>query len=119
MPGAQSDVPVPGAAQNALEDLDRLWSANTAVVEVRTGSDAALRLGKRDAAETPTGENLLTLHFTDLNILADELAGYGPEVLVLSPGTAAPGRAHPPDRGARRPLRTGIRTRRNSGSVTS
>jgi proteasome accessory factor B len=28
---------------------------------------------------------VITLHFTDLNILADELAGYGPEVLVLSP----------------------------------
>ncbi|MGO4103120.1 helix-turn-helix transcriptional regulator [Leifsonia sp. YAF41] len=83
MPGPSAEV-VPGAAQNALEDLDRLWSANTAVVEVRPGSDAALRLGKRNAAENE-GENLLTLHFTDLNILADELAGYGPEVVVQTP----------------------------------
>jgi proteasome accessory factor B len=27
----------------------------------------------------------LTLHYADLNILADELAGYGPEVLVMAP----------------------------------
>jgi proteasome accessory factor B len=27
----------------------------------------------------------LQLHYVDLNILADELAGFGPEVLVVSP----------------------------------
>ncbi|GAA3867966.1 WYL domain-containing protein [Leifsonia kafniensis] len=83
LPGATA-AGVPGAAQAALEDLDRLWGANSAVVEVRAGSDAALRLGKRDVTETES-ENLLTLHFTDLNILADELAGYGPEVMVQTP----------------------------------
>lgn len=75
---------VPGAAQAALEDLDRLWSTNAAVVEVQAGSDAALRLGKRDAGAMES-ESQLTLHFTDLNILADELAGFGPEVMVHSP----------------------------------
>jgi proteasome accessory factor B len=29
----------------------------------------------------------VSLHFTDLNILADELAGYGPEVHVRFPDT--------------------------------
>jgi len=81
--GATAEA-VSGAAQAALEDLDRLWSANSALVSVQPGSDAALRLGKRDTAETEK-EHELTLHFTDLNILADELAGYGPEVLVLRP----------------------------------
>jgi proteasome accessory factor B len=27
------------------------------------------------------------VHYSDINILADELAGYGPEVLVRSPDT--------------------------------
>jgi proteasome accessory factor B len=27
----------------------------------------------------------VVLHFVDVNILADELSGFGPEVLVLSP----------------------------------
>jgi proteasome accessory factor B len=75
---------VSGAAQVALEDLDRLWNTNSAVVEVQPGSDAALRLSKRDASGAEN-ENLLTLHFTDLNIFADELASYGPEVLVRTP----------------------------------
>jgi proteasome accessory factor B len=28
---------------------------------------------------------MLTLHYSDIDLFADELAGYGPEVLVLSP----------------------------------
>ena len=31
----------------------------------------------------PTGE--LELHYSDVNIFADELAGFGPEVLVIGP----------------------------------
>jgi proteasome accessory factor B len=78
-----------GNAQDALDELDALWNANIAEVEVEPGSDAAIRLGKRRASgstDLPTDGSLLTLHYTDLNILADELAGYGPEVLVRSPG---------------------------------
>ncbi|MCU1636108.1 MAG: transcriptional regulator, partial [Cryobacterium sp.] len=29
--------------------------------------------------------DVISLHFTDLDVLADELASFGPEVLVLSP----------------------------------
>lgn len=78
------------AARNALTELDALWARNTAELLLTPGSDAAVRLGKRrgDLAVNaqPAGTNTpVTLHFTDLDILADELAGYGPEVLVLSP----------------------------------
>jgi proteasome accessory factor B len=91
-----------GKGQQALDDLDALWNANTAEVEVEPGSDAEVRLGKRrssmpwpapdepatDAVRTDvvSSRPVLTLHYTDLNILADELAGFGPEVLVRSPG---------------------------------
>ena len=77
----------PDAGQTALAELDVLSANNVAAIEVVPGSDAAVRLGKR-AADAPDGAQpaaALVLHYTDLNILADELAGFGPEVLVLSP----------------------------------
>jgi proteasome accessory factor B len=68
----------------ALAQLDDVLRRNTALLRVAPDSDAALRLGRR--AETAgEGEHLLRLHFTDADILADELAGYGPEVVVLEP----------------------------------
>lgn len=88
-------TPAPGGqAHQALEDLDRLWAANTARVDVTTGSEAELLLRKRMAGpanQTPQApakgqeSHVFTLHFTDRDILADELAGFGPEVLVLEP----------------------------------
>lgn len=71
-------------AAQALEQLDELWRANAAEIEVVPGTDAAVRLTRRygDRDEDITR---LTVHYTDVNILADELAGYGPEVLVSSP----------------------------------
>jgi proteasome accessory factor B len=79
-----------GKGQQALDDLDALWNANTAEVLVEPGSDAAVRLGNRRTSTPSTdagssGGQVMTLHYTDLNILADELAGFGPEVLVRSP----------------------------------
>jgi proteasome accessory factor B len=72
-----------GQGARALAELDALWQAQTAEISVEPGSDAAVRLGKRGASGTDT--TAVELHYTDLNILADELAGYGPEVLVRSP----------------------------------
>ncbi|WP_167046149.1 WYL domain-containing protein [Salinibacterium sp. ZJ454] len=68
----------------ALAGLDEVWQRNVAELEITPGTDAATRLQKRRGAE-PTDSGALRMHFTDLNIFADELAGYGPEVLVLSP----------------------------------
>jgi proteasome accessory factor B len=53
---------------------------------VRTApeTDAAGGVGQRRGA-VHTAPNTLTLHYSDINIFADELAGYGPEVLVESP----------------------------------
>lgn len=78
------EPPAPGQADIALSELEAVWNSNTAVVEVEQGTDAATRLEKRRGA-TPSGAGILNLHYSDLNIFADELAGYGPEALVVSP----------------------------------
>ena len=100
-------------AAHALADLERIWQGNVAEIEVVAGTDAASRLGKRygDAVPAaPQGEPVrLQVHYSDSNILADQLAGFGPEVLVLAPESLrsavrdrllATARAHGADVGA-------------------
>lgn len=70
--------------QAALHELEQVWESHTAEVEVMPESDAATRLRKRRGT-TVAASGTLLLHYSDANIVADELAGYGPEVLVLSP----------------------------------
>ena len=77
-------------AAAALAGLDEVWERGVAEVEVACDSDAATRLGNRRGterlgAETGGRETHFQLHYVDLEILADELAGFGPEVLVVSP----------------------------------
>lgn len=68
----------------ALRELEQVWESHTVEVEVMPESDAATRLRKRRGT-TVAASGTLLLHYSDANIVADELAGYGPEVLVLSP----------------------------------
>jgi proteasome accessory factor B len=76
--------PPPGDhSAEALRELEHLWQRNTATVAVEPGSDAAIRLARRYGG-TADGR-LLVVHYSDLSLLADELAGYGPEVTVLEP----------------------------------
>jgi proteasome accessory factor B len=72
------------STEAALTELAEIWDERKALVEVQHESDAATRLAKRRGTEE-SGDGTLTLHYSDLNLLADELAGYGPEVLVVSP----------------------------------
>ncbi|HWU45923.1 MAG TPA: WYL domain-containing protein [Humibacter sp.] len=75
-------------AAHALDELERIWQSNLARVQVQPDTDAAVRLGKRygvDRDPAAGAEQVLTVHYSDLNIIADELASYGPEVFVLSP----------------------------------
>jgi proteasome accessory factor B len=73
-----------GFAERALAELDELWRSQRATVRAAAGSDAETRLGKRsDSTRDETG--VLTLHYTDVDILADELASFGPEVEALTP----------------------------------
>jgi proteasome accessory factor B len=82
--GKTFDAPDANQSEIALEQLEAVWNSNTAVVHVREGSDAATRLTKRRGTVL-TQDGTLALHYSDANIFADELAGFGPEVLVLSP----------------------------------
>lgn len=78
--------PPPEANQSelALAELEQVWNNNVAFVEVEPGTDANTRLSKRrGTVVAKTGE--LELHYSDVNIFADELASFGPEVLVVSP----------------------------------
>ncbi|MEO6533354.1 MAG: WYL domain-containing protein [Pseudolysinimonas sp.] len=76
-------------AASALAGLDAVWERGVAEVDVVCDSDAATRLANRRGTERLTSasgtEKRLQLHFVDLDILADELAGFGPEVRVVSP----------------------------------
>ena len=77
-------APPPGQGERAIAELDAVWNANLATVEVEAGSDAEARLSTRRGS-TVTAIGVLELHYADANILADELAGFGPEVVVISP----------------------------------
>lgn len=72
------------ATIEAQAELEQIWEHLTAVVEVEPDSDAATRLRKRRGTVV-LADGALQLHFSDLNLFADELAGYGPEALVVLP----------------------------------
>ncbi|WP_022880699.1 helix-turn-helix transcriptional regulator [Gryllotalpicola ginsengisoli] len=78
------EPPAGDQAARAVADLQRVWDRQTATVEVVPGSDAAARLGRRFGGDDPEA-TVLTVHYSDLALLADELAGYGPEALVIEP----------------------------------
>lgn len=84
-PGKATTIPPGDHAADALAGLQEVWERNVAELRVEPGSDAATRLGHRDGIRVD-GDRI-ALHFVDVNILADELSGFGPEVLVLSPPT--------------------------------
>ncbi|KJC63319.1 helix-turn-helix transcriptional regulator [Agreia bicolorata] len=72
------------AGDDALAELDEIWSTQIARVSVRPGTDAESRLGKRRGSIRHT-DGTIALHYTDLALLADDLAAFGPEVVVISP----------------------------------
>ncbi|MES2094986.1 MAG: WYL domain-containing protein [Actinomycetota bacterium] len=82
--GTTFPAPVGDQTARALAELDEVWESHTADVEVLIDSDAATRLLKRRGT-VRLSSGALRLHYSDADIFADELAGYGPEALVLSP----------------------------------
>lgn len=78
------EPPAGDQAALALAELNEIWAGNTAVIEVAEGTDAAVRLQKRRGTVSSAADQL-SLHFADLEILADELSGFGPELVVISP----------------------------------
>lgn len=88
--GAPAPAPEGDQAAQALADLEQIWERGIAEVEVSCDTDAATRLANRRGTEelsvAPDGSTrTLRLHYVDQAILADDLAAFGPEVLVLSP----------------------------------
>jgi predicted DNA-binding transcriptional regulator YafY len=73
-----------GAGERALAGLEHIWATRTARIRVAPGSDAERRLARRRDTVTDT-DGVLVLHHVDPQILAEELAAYGPEVRVLEP----------------------------------
>ena len=73
------------AAARALEELERVYRGGRARVRIRPGSDAETRLTRRGARELAPGS--FELHYSDAELLADELASYGPEVVVDEPAS--------------------------------
>jgi proteasome accessory factor B len=76
--------PDDATAERALADLEQVWRDRTATVRVEPLSDAETRLGKRRGT-TRLDPDTLLVHWTDDNLLADELASFGPEVTVVEP----------------------------------
>ena len=70
-----------GAGERALGGLQDLAARNQALLEIEPGTEAALRLSRR---ATPAAQGF-RLPYVDAEILADELASYGPEVRVVEP----------------------------------
>jgi proteasome accessory factor B len=82
--GKTFETPIDNPTEVALAELEEVWNAHVAIVEVAPATEGESRLGKRRGTTVAvTGE--LEVHYSDVNIFADELAGFGPEVLVVSP----------------------------------
>lgn len=73
-------------AAEQLAALGEHARSNPVQLLVAAGSEAELRLRRRAVAvEAGDEATLLTLHTADPQLLADELAGYGPQLRVLTP----------------------------------
>lgn len=70
-----------GAGERALSGLETLAARQRAQLEVHPGTEAALRLARR---AQPAGQGIV-VPYVDLQVFADELASYGPEVRVVAP----------------------------------
>ena len=80
---AEEFVPPEGQpAEEAREGLRAVFQSNRALLELAPDTDAAARLGSRGE---PAGDGIAAVHYSDLALFADEVAAFGPEVLVLEP----------------------------------
>jgi proteasome accessory factor B len=68
-------------------ELDALDALNVATVWVEPGSDAAIRLGATYGA--PRSSSEIDIHYSDLDLLADELTEFGSSVRVRTPQSLA------------------------------
>lgn len=92
------EAPAGDPAGEALAELERIFASNPAEIEVMRGSDAERRLETRviddglgrtdrEGRCATTEPRRLLVGSTDHELLADEIASYGPEARVLSPAS--------------------------------
>jgi proteasome accessory factor B len=70
-----------GAGERARLGLEEVSAHNVAQLRVQDATEAAVRLRRRGTRDG----DVLHVRFVDIHVLADELASYGPEVLVEEP----------------------------------
>ena len=73
----------PDTVTQMTEELDHLYRSQVATVKVTADSQAATILGHRPG--TVVDGDMYSVHYTDVNVLADSLCEHGPEVTALSP----------------------------------
>lgn len=81
------------AGDEIISQLQDRYLQNVATVKVQSRSVAATTLRRRMSADEKgmlsngeiNDETAINVHYTDLTAFAEELAGFGPEVQVLSP----------------------------------
>jgi predicted DNA-binding transcriptional regulator YafY len=78
------EAPPGDPAKRALGELEELWLSQTARVTVTAGTEADLQLARRAVKGSETAQPR-AVHYTDLHAFADQLAGFGPEVVVSEP----------------------------------
>ena len=73
----------PATVTAMTDELDQLYRSQVAQVRVVPGSQAATILAHRPG--TTIDGDVYSVHYTDVNVLADALCEHGPEVVALSP----------------------------------
>ncbi|GAA4741244.1 WYL domain-containing protein [Amnibacterium soli] len=76
------DAPGGDPAEEAREGLRAVLAGNRALLELQPDTDAAARLGSRGQA---VDGGRVAVHYSDEALFADEVAAFGPEVLVVEP----------------------------------
>jgi proteasome accessory factor B len=85
--GAAGSYEVPPAPEirGAAEALTPPRQTNLARIRARQGSGYGLRRRAATTQPSSPGWDVLTVPFADGGVLADEVAGYGPDVVLLEP----------------------------------
>ena len=76
------DPPEGDPAEEARDGLRAVLAGNRALLELQPDTDAAARLGSRGEA---VDGGRVAVHYSDPALFADEVAAFGPEVLVVEP----------------------------------
>lgn len=79
------EIPSDHEPLRMIAGSEREREPHPAIVRVRTGAGHALRHRARSVAEVDDTWTQLDIDFTDSEIFADQLAGYGPDVVVIHP----------------------------------